>query len=260
MTLFPFEKLTPSKQGAAMLLAALALVHSAVCRAQVCPIEIEGVSQQALNSEMGTYGYAIKMIYRNVSPFPVRGIEFGIQALSTNNNVSKPSTIIANHELAPNAVDSLLWNATRFDKQNAKKPNYIIWPAVIVMADGSKFGGSAALCGFRTERGEQVGNDAAVAANPIPAPGNSSRQLEDLLNSGKASLVHVTSDPPGANVDMDEKLIGKTPLSFVLMGTTNGAPRSILVYKKGYTIAGRDVTPNGATFTFNEKLSVLTTH
>jgi len=248
-------------QFAAMFLAALALVHSAVCSAQVCPIKIEGVSQQALNSQMGTYGYAIKLTYRNVGPFPVRGIEFGIQALSANDSVSKPSTIIANHALAPYAVDSLLWNATHFDKQNEKKPIYIIWPAVIVLADGSKFGSSAVACGFRTDQGEQVGNDVAVAANPTPAanPDNSTKQLDDLIKSGKASLVNVTSDPPGANVDVDERLIGKTPLSFVLMRTTNGTPRSILVYKEGYTIAGHDVTPNGATLTFNERLSALAT-
>ena len=249
-------------QFTAMLVAFLASVPSAVCGAQVCPIKIEGVSQQTLNSEMGTYGYAIKLTYRNVSPFPVRGIEFGIQAVSTSNSVSKPNTIIADHELAPNAVDSLLWNATRFDKQNEKKPIYIIWPAVIVMEDRSKFGGSAAQCGFRVGQGEQVRSDAPMATNSTPAasPDNSTKQLEELVNSGKASLVHVTSDPPGANVDVDEKLIGKTPLSFVLMGTASGAPRSILVYKEGYTLAGRDVTPNGTTFTFDEKLTVLSTN
>lgn len=246
----------------AMLLAALGVVHSAVCLAQVCPIEIEGVKQQSLTSEMGSYGTAIEVTYRNVSRFPVRGIEFGVQALSTDNSVSKPSIIIENHELAPNAVDSLLWNSTRFDKQNAKRPIYSIWPAVVVMHDGSRFGGSAASCGFRTDQGEQGGKVAAVAAKPALASNqsNSTRQMEDLINSGKASLVNVTSNPPGANVDVDEKLIGKTPLSFVLMGTSNGSPRSILVYKEGYTLAGHDLTPNGTTFTLNEKLTALTTH
>ena len=58
-------------------------------------------------------------------------------------------------------------------------------------------------------------------------------------------------------MDVDEKLIGGTPLSFVLIRTTNGAPRSILVYKEGYTLAGRDVTPNGKTMTVNEKLTAF---
>lgn len=245
---------------AAMLLATLGVVHSAVCRAQVCPIEIEGLKQQSLTSEMGSYGTAIKVTYRNASPFPVRGIEFGVQALSTDNSVSKPSVIIANHELAPNVVASLLWNSTRYDKQNAKSPIYIVWPAIVVMHDGSRFGGSAASCGFRTDQGEQTGKATAVASKPALASNqsNSTREMEDLINSGKASLVNVTSDPPGANVDVDEKLIGKTPLSFVLMGTSNGSPRSILVYKEGYTLAGRDLTPNGTTFTLSEKLTALT--
>ncbi len=151
--LYPCLKLTPRKQVVAKLLAFLALVHAAVCRAQVCPIKIEGVSKLALTSEMGIYGYAIKVTYHNVSPFAVRGIEFGVQALSTNNGISKPSRIIAIHELASDAVDSLLWNATAFELRNDKRPIDIIWPAVIVLEDGSKVGGSAALCGYRTEEG-----------------------------------------------------------------------------------------------------------
>jgi PEGA domain len=260
INLFLGERKTPSMRIAAIFLAALASAHSTVCSAQACPIEIEGVSQQAIKSEMGTFGTAMKVTYRNVSTFPVRGIEFGIQALSTDNGVSRPSSIMANHELAPNAVDSLLWNATRFDKQNTSKPIYIIWPATVVMGDGSKLGGSAKKCGYRTEQSDRTGKAAVASVEPTPAsnPSNSTRQLEDLVNSGKASLVNAASDPPGASLDVDEKLIGKTPLSFVLIGTHNGAPRSILIYKEGYSLSGHDVTPNGKTITLNEKLTALT--
>jgi len=243
-----------------MLLAALGSVDSLVGRAQVCPIEVEGVSRQAINSELGASGAAIKVTYRNASRFSVRSIEFEVQALSTNDGVSRPGKIIANRELGPNEVDSLLWNSTRFDKQNASKPVDIIWPALVVMEDGSKFSTSASQCGYRTAQGEQPSKLTAPSAVTTPAAdsSNSKRQLEDLINSGEASLVNVTSDPAGANVDVDEKLIGKTPLSFVLTRTTNGAPRSILVYKAGYTLTGRDVIPNGKTMTFVEKLTALT--
>ncbi len=68
--LFPCEKAVLNIQVWAILLTFFALVPSAVCGAQVCPIKIEEVSQYALTSEMGTYGYAIKVTYRNVSHFP----------------------------------------------------------------------------------------------------------------------------------------------------------------------------------------------
>ena len=243
-----------------MLLAALVSLYPAVCRAQACPIEIEGASQQDLNSEMGAYGTALKMTYRNASPFPVHGIEFGIQAIGANNSVSRPGRIIANHQLAPNGVDSLLWNATRFDKQNAAKTIYIVWAALVFMEDGSKLGNSAAQCGYRTDQGKQSGAHATSSGVTTAASdqGNSAQQFKNLIDNGTASLVNVTSDPSGANVDVDEKLIGRTPLSFVLMRASNGAPRSILVYKLGYTLAGRDVLPNGKTINLNEKLTALT--
>jgi hypothetical protein len=78
-----------------------------------------------------------------------------------------------------------------------------------------------------------------------------------LINAGKASLCTVRSYPEGASVDVDGKLLGKTPLSFVLLKGTD--PRELYLYLTGYKIASRAVQPNGTTLAISVTLEPLST-
>jgi hypothetical protein len=92
-----------------------------------------------------------------------------------------------------------------------------------------------------------------VRESSSEAKGNM-KQLQASIEKGEASLVTVESEPSGANVDVDYKLLGQTPLSFLLMKTSNGAPRNILVYKDGYAIRDREVKPSGGPILIQEHL------
>lgn len=253
-----------SRPAMVAFLAALAFVYPGPCRAQVCPVEIENVSPQAPGSGTGAAN-VLRITYRNTSRFPVRGVEFGVQAVDWNSGAGRSGKFFAFLLLEPNAAGAALWNAARFGRKNALGPSLVFWPAIVTMGDGSRWSGSAAQCGYSTDNGggsvadRRSAGAATATAAPAPNPAYAEGEREEFIRSGKASIVSVTSDPPGANIDVDGKLIGKTPLSFVLLATANGSTRNIMVYKDGYTLAGRDVTPNGAPITLNEMLMASTT-
>jgi hypothetical protein len=224
-----------------------------VADAQVCPVEIESVTRQALTSDMGNYGTALRISFRNSSKFTIRGIEFGIQVDSTENIKAKPEAIISYHPLLPDAVDSLVWNSTRFNKKNHASQNLVLWPALVELADGSRWVGKSTQCSYRPDSQAKTATPAAAESLQYTP-----KQIQDLIDNRQASLVNVTSDPPGASIDVDMKLIGKTPMSFVLIKNQNGASRNVMVYMNGYTLRERDVAPNGGAITINEQLVPLT--
>jgi PEGA domain len=255
---FQLNLIRPRLRGATTILLVLAGFGMAA-HAQSCPIEIESVTRQTLTSGMGNYGTALQISFRNISKFPVRSIEFGIEVVSAENPKAKPEAIISYHPLLPDTADALVWNSTHFDKENHGSKNFVVWPAVLGMADGSKWVGKSSECYYSSDA---AGKDRPVATeqkSATRAPSEDTmKRLQSLIDNKQASVVDVTSDPPGAAVDVDMKLIGKTPLRFVLIKNPNGASRNVMIYMNGYALKERDVTPNGETITMNERLIPLT--
>lgn len=252
------NSIRPGLQAVTMILLVLASCGM-TAHAQSCPVEIKSATRQALTSSMGSYGAALQISFRNSSKFSIRSIEFGIEAVSAENPKAKPEAIISYHSLLPDAADSLLWNSTRFDKQNHGSKDFVIWPALLELADGSKWIGKSSECYYSSDGARSAGPVSAGEKGTTKAQSEDSmKRLQDLIDNRQASLVNVTSDPPGAAVDVDMKLIGKTPLRFVLLKNPNGAARNVMVYLDGYTLRERDVTPDGETITMNERLIPLT--
>ncbi len=238
----------------AIALLALLCLYPLAVHAQTCPVQIDSVTRQPLMSEMGNYGTALRLSFRNTSQFPIRGIEFGIQAVGVDK--AKPEAIISYHVLAPNEGDVLLWNSTRFDRKNGSNRDFMVFPAQIQLGDGSRLMVDTSQCKWRSDGA--VPPASASAVNKTEANQQADmEQLQGLIDKGLASLVTVTSEPSGANVDVDYTLLGKTPLTFVLMKTQNGSPRNIMLYKNGYTFRERDVKPTGQPVTIHEKLLPL---
>jgi hypothetical protein len=52
--------------------------------------------------------------------------------------------------LSPNGSGVLNWNSTRYDKENPGSPQFIVWPAMIELEDGSKWVGSFTKCTYRS--------------------------------------------------------------------------------------------------------------
>ena len=231
-----------------IVVAVLLLCVMAHAQSASCPIEIESSIRHPLTSDMGPYGSALHIAIRNTSPFPILGIELAVQAINPDKNLARPNAIVSYHVLAPNATDMLMWNATRFDKKNGSPQAFDIWPALIQFNDGSKWIGNPTQCVYRSSASIKV------EENKQPEAQKSEQELQDLIAKGQASLVNVTTDPTGANVDVDGVLTGKTPLTMVLMKNRNGKPRNIMVYKNGFAIKDRDVKPTGGTITVHERL------
>jgi hypothetical protein len=103
----------------------------------------------------------------------------------------------------------------------------------------------------------------APAPNPIQAIENSSpvepapfqdgflsqQEMLKQIKAGKASHCAIVTTPSGADVYVDGKFAGKSPLAFVLM--QHDRYRSILVKTEGYISYETSVWPNGADSTLN---------
>ncbi len=87
---------------------------------QSCPVQIDSVTRQALTSDMGVYGSVLRITYRNTSAFPIRGIEFGIEALDTERNNLRPNAIINYHPLASNAGQVLIGTPLDWTRRMAR--------------------------------------------------------------------------------------------------------------------------------------------
>lgn len=69
------------------------------------------------------------------------------------------------------------------------------------------------------------------------------QKLNDLVRSGRASDCTIVTSPAGAEIDIEGKLAGKSPLFLTLM--RHNAPRVITVKMPGYVTVEREVVPDG---------------
>jgi hypothetical protein len=77
------------------------------------------------------------------------------------------------------------------------------------------------------------------------------RENAPLIKEGKASLCTITTTPPGADVTLDGKHLGNTPLVFVLL--REGNPRVIDLTLGGYKVVHSTQIPNGQTIPLDVK-------
>jgi hypothetical protein len=124
------------------LLMASVLAGCLPALAQTCPIKITTVTQQVLAE--GSGAKAVLLVrYRNQTPFVVRGIQFGIQTFDEKQmRRGRSQKLLALHVLKPGVESILAWNATRFDKKHMQW-QFVVWPAIVVLDDGSEWLGSA---------------------------------------------------------------------------------------------------------------------
>jgi hypothetical protein len=239
-----------------------------------CPIQITSVDPHAVSAIGGS---ALRVVYRNESPTPVSAVSFQVRFGERGRAI----TLTEHQPLAASKSDSAQWNETAWLTPAAvmgiRADQITVWPATVAFADGSVWRGTPE-CAFRSNEAESVplgisSKDSipvgATAENtaqsghidqPIATSYTQPMTAEQkmaLIDAGKASLCTVRSYPEGANVDVDGKLLGQTPLSFVLLKGT--APRELYLYKTGYKIASRAVLPNGSALAISVTLEPLRT-
>lgn len=91
-----------------------------------------------------------------------------------------------------------------------------------------------------------AGKGSPAAANAL-ANGHTEtpEQMLELVKQGKASRAAVVTNPPGAQVFIDGRLAGKTPITFFLF--REETPRIITVKMDGYQPIEQSVVPDGKT-------------
>lgn len=254
----PLRRWMDGRSGRAdvAVVALLALVGLCpVVFGQPCPVQIVSVDSQALTSDFGDYGAILRVVVRNSSPFPMRRIDLGVRAVTNSKKTPKPAVIVGDRVIMPNAAETLEWNATRFNKRNGGNQNLILWPVVIELGDRSRWIGNSAQCAYHFGKGAaRSGRAPDLGSAAMPVLQGDAARPQWPTGKKRESIVNVTSDPHGANVDVDGRLIGKTPLTFALMKNSNGTPRDIIVYKEGYTIREIDVNPTGLPITLDVHL------
>jgi len=213
-----------------------------------CPVRILSVNPRATSSLPSTRNAtALRVEYHNASQFGIRGITFGM----STGGLQKTKELTVQSPLVAGASDGAQWSG--YTWLNTGTATIKVWPKIIVFSDGSKWtpSGSKQQCSFSTADADRVqlgiggGRDTIPIASKAPAGGMTAEQKMALIQEGKASLISVRTYPDGANVDVDGKFIGNTPLTFVM--TKNSEARSLLITLNGYKMYSRSITPDGTT-------------
>ncbi len=84
----------------------------------------------------------------------------------------------------------------------------------------------------------------AAAADPSLGPDVTFEELAEMARNGQASACFILTTPAGAEIDIDGKKFGKSPIGFYLV-RHGDAFRVVTVKKDGYVTVERRVLPDG---------------
>ena len=230
-----------------------------------CQIQITSVDPQA-ESALG--GSALRVDFRNASSTPVSAISFQVLFGQRGG----PVTLTEHQPLGANKAGSAQWNEagwlTPAVVRGIRADQITVWPGTVAFEDGTVWKGSLD-CAFRSSDAERVpigiptknsipvtavvekrarglaSTDQHSSSDTSGSLPKTAEQKMALIKVGEASLCRIRTYPEGANVDVDGKLLGHTPLSIVLLKGVNA--RDVFLYMTGYKVAHRAVQPNGST-------------
>lgn len=111
-------------------------------------------------------------------------------------------------------------------------------------AEANSNTGLVAQIKANSEAGKSSDASAASGHNDTPA------QMADLIKNGQASRCLVTTNPAGAEIDIDGKQAGKTPMAFILYRHPD-ADRVITIKLAGYNTIEKKASPDGHDITMN---------
>jgi hypothetical protein len=232
------------------LLALTGLTATHTLAQAVCPIRFESVTPSV--SAGGFNSYVI--VFHNTTRFPLKGIMFHA-AIDGTPSTPNQSMFVSNHQVAPGADDSLVWNTALPVHQSNASTEFIIRPSMVIFRDNSAWKRTSHDdCSFRySTQTDPVANLVKPGQRGYSSDVLTAAQKIALIEAGRASLVLITTHPAGATVDVDGHRIGVSPIRFVLLKRDSGA-RTIDIYKDGYEVISRLVAPTRSTFQVNETL------
>jgi PEGA domain len=94
-------------------------------------------------------------------------------------------------------------------------------------------------------RSSMIINSSQVSSSPagVAAGQLSPEQSLKLVKQGKASFLAIMTTPVGAEIDVDGRKLGASPISFYLL--KKDEPRSVSIQLAGYKSVTRKLTPDG---------------
>jgi hypothetical protein len=255
------------------------LLTAAVSHGQTtCPVVVLAANPSAVSAISGT---ALSITFRNASSATTSSIVFAARfGLSR-----KPMTLTERAPLDPGKTGVDQWGDNRLLALLHISKTVTVWPQMVLFADGSNWvDDGTEQCAFRSDgsnddvplgvdsqasiyspAGRQATPPNAISSQPAVGGGSSNREVRltanqkiALINGGKASLLTVRTYPSQATITVDGKVVGTSPLSFVLLKTA--VPRDIYITMPGYAIFYRAIDPNGSTIQVAATLVPLSTN
>ena len=209
----------------------------------VCPVRLEKVFPSVDGVASGSY----VIVLRNMTRFSLKGIVFQSESDDTPSS-SQPALFVSHHLVSPGADDSVIWNAGRQPGSSATGTAFKVWPSMVIFRDNSSWKHTPHDdCSFR------FSNLTKPHQSGKPSEVLTAAQKLALIDAGKASLCIVSTQPSGATVDVDGYRIGVSPIKLILLKGASG-PRDLEIYKDGYEVISRQLSPSGATIRVNELL------
>ena len=250
----------------------LFLLSASCCAQAVCPIEISKVNPHAfpfgagMGDDKDPWDHYLQIEYKNTSGKQISAIKFGVVFISPLAEVDRSVyAYTSDQNVKPGKTAKPYWGDGVYFHQYGRKMGAGTWVEKIMFSDGSMFVGSTGNpCVFPRSVTPQAqpANDPltagikenSAAAQSSPASANlaaslghvpTKEEIAEMVKEGKASTVAVITNPPGADIFVDQNKIGKSPMVFNLIRLPDQPDRVVKVEMTGYKTVEKKITPDG---------------
>lgn len=212
------------------------------------------------------WDHYLRIEYTNSSGKQISAIKFGVVFINSLAEADRSVYAYTSDEnVKPGKVAKPYWGDGVYFHQYGRRMRAGAWVEKIMFADGSMFTGAADNpCVFPksttpsiqpennplTSRIKENSADAqasAASANLAAYLGHvpTKDEVAQMVKDGKASVVAVITNPPGADIFVDQNKAGKSPIVFNLLQLPDQPERTLKIVMAGYKTVEKKITPDG---------------
>lgn len=244
-----------------------------------CPIEFQKVDPNSnpltagllAQGDHDPWDHYLRIEYKNISNKTVIAIRFGVAFVDALADVNRSMFAYDSTEIVkPGKTAKPYWGDGAYFHQYGYRMQAIVWLEKARFSDNTFFNDNGShACGFPAVVNQAIGSAVAPASSvnrPVEQPLKSAAQantpsastdgpggelrisaeeIARLVKVGAASQCSVITNPPGAEIDIDGKTVGKSPMVFVLL-KRGETPRIITLKLPGYKAIVKKTIPDGS--------------
>ncbi len=260
----------------------LIIFSSSSLAEQSCPIVISKVNPRAYPFTAGMlsgidkdpWDKYLQVEYTNKADKTSVAIKFGVYFMGAMREAKQSVYSYSSDETAkPGQTKKPYWSDGVYYHEYGMNLQAMVWVEKVRFADGTYWTDDGTQsCGnvrFEDQKtyapnptsgiSQQSNPEASPVVKRRPGGENpsassapnmlSSQQQLEMVSSGQGSRTVVTSTPSGADLLIDGKKVGVTPMVFILLRKPNDAERTIEVTMPGYKPYQVKLKPNGTSIT-----------